>query len=70
LATGITPLWGAFTFPLAALSSALIRGGGAWQGIGIGLTVVALGVIPAILWWVLKRWPGGRLAAVTNAAEA
>ena len=35
-----------------------------------GLTVLALGVIPAILWWVLKRWPGGKLAAVTNAAEA
>ena len=37
---------------------------------GIGLTLGALGVIPAILWWVLKRWPGGKLAAVTNAAEA
>ena len=35
-----------------------------------GVTVLALGVIPAILWWVLKRWPGGKLAAVTNAAEA
>jgi tellurite resistance protein len=70
LGAGVTAMWGAFTFPLAALASALIRSGGAWQMAGIGVTVVALGVIPAILWWVLKRWPGGKLAAATNAAEA
>lgn len=70
LSAGVTPMWGALTFPLAVLAAALIRGGGAWQGIGIALTILALGLIPAILWWVLKRWPGGKLAAVTNAAEA
>jgi tellurite resistance protein len=70
LGVGVTPMWGALTFPLAALAAALIRVGGIWQSVGIGLTVLALGVIPAILWWVLKRWPGGKLAAVTNAAEA
>jgi hypothetical protein len=58
------------TFPLAALAAALIRTGGGWQLVGVGLTAVALGLIPWILWWVLKRWPGGKLAAVTNAAEA
>ncbi|MCU0905198.1 MAG: tellurium resistance protein [Tabrizicola sp.] len=67
---GISPIWAAFTFPLAALALALIRGGGLWQPIGLGVLVVALGVVPTILWWVLKRWPGGRLAALTNAAEA
>jgi len=67
---GITPIWGAFTFPLAALAVALVRGGGIWQLPGLALTALALLVIPAIGWWVLKRWPGGRLAAVTNAAEA
>ncbi len=67
---GISPIWAAFTFPLAALALALIRGGGLWQPIGLGVLVVALGVVPAVLWWVLKRWPGGRLAAMTNAAEA
>ena len=36
----------------------------------VALAVAGLGVNPTILWWVLKRWPGGRLAAVTNAAEA
>lgn len=70
LGAGVTPMWGAITFPLAALSAALIRVGGVWQPVGVGLAVVALVVIPSILWWVLKRWPGGKLAAVTNAAEA
>lgn len=67
---GVTALWGAFTFPLAALAAALIREGEVWAWAGVGLTGVALAVIPAILWWVLKRWPGGKLAAATNAAEA
>lgn len=70
LAAGISALWGAFTFPLAALATALIVTGGGFMWPGVALAVVALGVNPAILWWVLKRWPGGKLAAVTNAAEA
>lgn len=67
---GVSALWGAFTFPLAALATALIVSGGVWLWPGILLTVAALGAIPAISWWVLKRWPGGKLATVTNAAEA
>lgn len=67
---GVTALWGAFTFPLAALATALMVTGGAWLWPGVLVTAVALGAIPAILWWVLKRWPGGKLAAATNAAEA
>lgn len=67
---GVSPLWGAFTFPLAAMASAMLVKGGAWHWPGIALTVLGLAVIPAFLWWVLKRWPGGKLAAVTNAAEA
>ena len=70
LEAGVTALWGAFTFPLAALATALLLTGGVWLWPGVVLVVVALGVNPAILWWVLKRWPGGKLAAVTNAAEA
>lgn len=69
-ASGPSPLWGAFTFPLAALASAMLMAGGGWLWPGLALVAVGLAVIPAIAWWVLKRWPGGKLAAVTNAAEA
>ena len=67
--TGFSPLWGAFTFPLAAASTALMLQGGVLGLIGQGLLVLALGVVPWIAYRVLKLWPGGRLAAKTNAAE-
>lgn len=69
-ASGFSPLWGAFTFPLAAFASALIVTGGAFGPAGLAVMVAAAGVVPAIAWNVLKLWPGGRLAARTNAAEA
>jgi tellurite resistance protein len=69
-ASGFSPLWGAFTFPLAAYASALLTLGGAWTWPGVALLLLALGAVPAIAWHVLKLWPGGRLAAKTNAAEA
>lgn len=69
-ASGFTPLWGAFTFPLAAFASALITLGGRWEVPGLLLAAAGLCVIPAIAWNVLKLWPGNRLAAKTNAAEA
>ncbi len=67
---GFSPLWGAFTFPLAAYGSSLILLGGGYEIAGLAVTLVALGAVPAIAWQVLKLWPGGRLAARTNAAEA
>lgn len=69
-AAGFSPLWGAFTFPLAAGATALlIQGGGlAWAGLGLG--ALALGVVPTIAFRVLRLWPGGKLAARTNAAQA
>lgn len=70
LAAGFGPLWGALTFPLAAFAGAMIRLGGTWAGFGLGILGVALVVVPLIAWHVLKLWPGGRLAARTNAAEA
>ena len=48
----------------------MLVAGGVWLWPGVALIAVGLGVIPAIAWWVLKRWPGGKLATVTNAAEA
>ena len=70
LEAGVTAMWGAFTFPLAALAMALLVTGGVWLWPGIVVTGLGLGAIPWILWWILKRWPGGKLATVTNAAEA
>lgn len=68
-AAGPSPLWGAFTFPLAALATAyLLLEGGLWAGLAV--LAVAMVVNPLIAWWVLKRWSGGKLAAMTNAAEA
>lgn len=69
-AAGPSPLWGGMTFPLAALASAMLVAGGVWLWLGMVLVVAGFGVIPAIAWWVLKRWPEGKLAALTNAAEA
>jgi tellurite resistance protein len=68
LAGGVTPLWGALTFPLSACASAFLLAGWAWAGLAVLL--VGLGLIPWIAWRVLSLWPGNRLAAKTNAAEA
>jgi tellurite resistance protein len=68
--SGFSPLWGAFTFPVAAAATALMLQGGVLALVGQGLLVLALGMIPWIAWRVLKLWPGGQLAARTNAAEA
>jgi tellurite resistance protein len=69
-ASGFSPLWGAFTFPLSAASTALLLQGGVLSWIGLALLSVALVAIPWIAWRILSLWPGGRLAARTNAAEA
>lgn len=66
--SGFSALWGSFTFPLAAYASALFAVG--FELGGMALMVVALGVVPWIAWRVVTLWGSGRLAAVTNAAEA
>ncbi|MGV8986359.1 MAG: tellurium resistance protein [Cypionkella sp.] len=70
LAAGFTPIWGAMTFPLAAFSTALMVLGGTPATMGALVALAALAVIPPISWRVLKLWPGGKLAAKTNAATA
>ncbi len=67
---GRSPVWGAFTFPLTAFASALLALGGIGVNLGIGVLILALGLVPWIAWGVLSAWPGGKLAARTNAAEA
>ncbi|MEZ5798474.1 MAG: tellurium resistance protein [Paracoccaceae bacterium] len=68
--SGFSPLWGAFTFPLAALASALLAGDAFLVWSGIAVLTMAVGFIPWILWRVLRLWMGGQLAAKTNAAQA
>lgn len=67
---GFSPLWGAFTFPLAAFAGAMVRLGGALGAFGLGMLALAAVAVPAIGWGVLRMWPKGTLAAKTNAAEA
>lgn len=69
-ASGFSPLWGAFTFPISAAASAALTLGETWQWAGMILLAASLGVVPLIAWQVLKLWPGNRLAQKTNAAEA
>src|SRR5690606_30542648 len=72
---GFSPLWGAFTFPLAAFSSLMLVLGAAGQGevfriIG-GLALVGATLfIPWVAVKVGQLWVKGVLAAKTNAAEA
>lgn len=78
-AAGFSPLWGAFTFPLAAYTGMLLMMGGLGLGplygdaariAGVCLLVAASGLIGYILFQVLKMWAKGTLAAKTNAATA
>lgn len=68
--SGFSALWSALTFPLSAAATALMRQDGALGWAGQGVLVLALVAVPWIAWRVLKLWPGGQLAARTNAAEA
>lgn len=72
-AAGFTPLWGAFTFPLAsvgALWMTLAAAHPAWMVPG-GLALVAgTMIIPPIAFLVLKMWASGQLAVKTGAATA
>lgn len=79
LAAGFSPLWGAFTFPLAAYTGVLLTLGGMGLGplygdvarvAGVCLLVAGSGLIGYILYRVLKMWAKGTLAAKTNAATA
>lgn len=76
---GFSPLWGAFTFPLAAFSTLMQVMGAAGHGLadgevfrilgGLALVAASL-LIPFISWKIFKLWSKGVLAVKTNAAEA
>ncbi len=72
-AAGFLPFWSAFTFPLSAYAGLMQVHAGDGRLVrlwAIVVLVVASGLIPWIAWRVLKLWPGGRLAAITNTATA
>ncbi|GGE41902.1 TDT family transporter [Actibacterium pelagium] len=69
---GFSPFWGAFTFPLAAFSSAMMSLASLSPVFGIlgALSLAgALGVNPLIATRVLKLWASNQLALKTNAAR-
>lgn len=67
---GFSPMWGAFTFPLAAYASALLALGMPVAAAGLALLAAGIVLIPAIAWRIFTLWGAGTLAAKTNAAEA
>jgi tellurite resistance protein len=72
-AAGFSPLWGAFTFSVAAYAGALLHvsGGVGQMGMAGGVVLVAASLfIPVIAYRVLKSWADNSLAVKTNAAEA
>jgi tellurite resistance protein len=70
LEAGFSPLWGAFTFPLAAVANFWLVLGGAWRLPGGLALVAATVVIPPIAIKVMQLWAKGQLAVKTNAATA
>ncbi|SMX34782.1 tellurium resistance protein [Actibacterium lipolyticum] len=73
-AAGFSPLWGAFTFPLAAYASLLLLLAAAVQSQGLrvagGIALLAgTLIIPVIAVKVMQAWAKGGLGAKTNAAR-
>lgn len=74
-AAGFSPLWGAFTFPLAATANACFAiahagGGELWRTVGGLVLIGATLVVPPIAAKVLQLWAKGQLAPKTAAAVA
>lgn len=72
--SGFSPLWGAFTFPLAAFASLMMLLGSAgysevFRYVGGVALVAATLAIPVIMWKVNQLWAKGMLAVKTNASE-
>ncbi len=65
---GFSAMWGAFTFPLAAFAACLFALG--LDTTGVMALIFALGVVPFVVFRIMKAWAGGQLAAKTNAAQA
>lgn len=74
LEAGFSPLWGAFTFPLAAFGGLMMLLGSAGMGepfryIGGGVLIAATLMIPVVMWKLIQMWSKGVLATKTNASQ-
>lgn len=73
-ATGFSPFWGSFTFPVVAFAALMLMagesGGTIFRGAGLAALVVASVTTPVIVARVLRLWLRGTLALTTNAAAA
>lgn len=72
LASGVSPFWGALTFPLAACATAVLSlpaVGGPTLLAGAVLLAGATLLNPFVAWRVLGAWAQGGLAERTNAAR-
>ena len=70
---GFSPLWGAFTFPLAAFCGLMFIMGSKSMVFSIIAAIALAGatiLIPYVLFRVLQLWAKGTLATATNAAVA
>ncbi|MDP5325850.1 MAG: tellurium resistance protein [Paracoccaceae bacterium] len=70
---GFTPLWGAFTFPVAAFASAmflLVPVHWGFAVVGGGALLLACVVTGFVLYRVLRLWALAKLGPQTNAARA
>lgn len=70
---GFTPLWGAFTFPVAAFASAMLALApvhGGFAVVGGGALLLAFPLTGFVLYRVLRLWALAKLGPQTNAARA
>ncbi|MGC8202541.1 tellurium resistance protein [Aliiroseovarius sp. PTFE2010] len=71
---GFSALWGAFTFPKAAITNAVFVNAatlGHWSAVLAGVMLVAATLaVAAILFKIMQLWAKGALAVATNAATA
>ena len=72
-AGGLSPLWGAFTFPSASFAGLCVLGASYWGGWWGGLAWVVLSAatfIVVFIWlFTLLAWSRGKLAPATNAVK-
>jgi len=71
-ASGFSPFWGAFTFPMAAFANLMLilsPDNDLFRLLGAISLGAASIVVPVIAYRIMKLWSSGKLAVITNAAR-